>query len=308
MGEKKLVSVTGPLGNKAEAEYGVLGDGETCIIEMACASGLALIPEGKLSPLKATTYGTGQLIKKALDEGFSSFILALGGSATNDGGAGMLQALGLKILDKHSKEIGFGGGELKKVHKIELDFFDKRIKNIKFLVASDVQNPLIGPQGASHILGSQKRATSENVEALDEGMAHWANEVEKVTGIKLHQLPGAGAGRVDSQTASGKTPMGVAQTAKGRNVPTVILGGSIGTGVKALYQFGVVSINSIINMPMTLSEAVEHAGELLELSAEQIVRSYFHQCVMKNKRYYDQNKTLDDKSFPDPLYIDYLCQ
>src|SRR5699024_1853923 len=135
-------------GDEIDAMYGELGDHKTCVIEMACASGIELIPPGRLSPLKTTTYGTGQLIKQALDHGLSSFIIALGGSATNDGGLGMLQALGLKALDKHGNEIGYGGGELNRIHTIDLSSFDQRIKDCNFLIASDVQNPLIGADGA----------------------------------------------------------------------------------------------------------------------------------------------------------------
>ncbi|MBM7554474.1 glycerate kinase [Thalassobacillus pellis] len=331
-GEKREATVVGPLGNKVEASYGILGDGETCVIEMASASGLALIPDGKLSPLKATTYGTGQLIKKALDDGFSSFILALGGSATNDGGAGMLQALGLNILDEQSKPIAYGGGELNKVTKIEMESFDERIKGCQFLIASDVQNPFIGSEGASHIFGPQKGATPDMVRLLDQNMDHWANEIEKVTGIQLHELPGAGAaggiggaflaffpskmkrgidivlehtglidslkgtdlvitgeGQVDLQTASGKTPMGVAQAAHRENIPTVIIAGSVGEGVEILYQFGVVSVSSIINRPLTLRESMKNADVLLTTSAEQVVRSFFHHRLHREGGIYIEN-------------------
>ncbi|MFP5114747.1 glycerate kinase [Bacillaceae bacterium C204] len=318
-GRRVPVRVTGPLGKKVNSEYGVLGDGKTCVIEMAKASGLWLVPLGELNPLKATTFGTGELIKQALDDGFKSFILAVGGSATNDGGAGMLQALGLKILDKEGKELSFGGAELSRINSIDISNFDSRIQTCTFLIASDVQNPLIGPDGASYVFGPQKGATPENVELLDRSLADWAEAVEKVTGIHLHDLVGAGAaggiggafqaffpaeirrgidvvieytglhqalvdadlvitgeGQVDFQTASGKTPMGVAQAAKLRNIPTVILAGSIGKGIDALYQYGVVSVNSIINKPMQLNEAIESAAELLENGTEQVVRSYFY--------------------------------
>ncbi|WP_018395483.1 glycerate kinase [Bacillus sp. 37MA] len=321
-GEIRTVSVTGPLGNQVEAAYGILGDSETCVIEMASASGLHLVPEEKLSPLQATTYGTGQLIQHALDDGFTSFIIGLGGSATNDGGAGMLQALGMQLLDGQGNEIGHGGGELNKVKRIDLHSFDNRIKDSKFIIASDVQNPLIGLDGASHVFGPQKGATAADVELLDSNLTNWADEIEQATGIKLHDQPGAGAaggiggafqaffpveakrgidvvldyikldeeltnadlvitgeGRVDSQTVFGKTPMGVAQAAKNRNVPTILMTGSIGKGIEVLYDFGVVSVNSIINNPMSLKEAMEHAEELLESSAEQVVRSYFYQSV-----------------------------
>jgi glycerate kinase len=317
-GELREVSVIGPLGKKVNAVYGVLGDGKTCIIEMACASGLALVPEGKLAPLEATTFGTGQLIKQALDDGFSSFIIALGGSATNDGGAGMLQALGLKILDKDGQEIGYGGGNLESITCVDMESFDKRIKTSKFMIASDVQNPLIGSHGASYVFGPQKGAVPDVVELLDKNISHWADKVADVTGVYLHDQPGAGAaggiggafqaffpaemrrgvdvvldyihfgdylshadlvitgeGQVDHQTASGKTPFGVAQAAKKKGVPTIILAGSVGEGIEVLYESGVVSVNSIIDKPMTLNESMNQAAQLLEKSAEQVVRSYF---------------------------------
>jgi glycerate 2-kinase len=319
-GQKIPVLVTGPLGQKVEAEYGVLGDGKTCVIEMANASGISLIPREELNPLKATTFGTGELIKQAVDDGFRSFILALGGSATNDGGAGMLQALGLSLLDEQGNQISTGGAELAKIRSINVSDFDERIQDCQFLIASDVENPFIGPNGASHVFGPQKGATPEMVLLLDACLAHWADEVEKVTGVHLHDLPGAGAaggiggafqaffpsrlrrgidvvieytnlhsalegadlvitgeGQVDFQTASGKTPMGVAQAALSKNIPTVILAGSVGKGIEELYQYGIVSVNSIINKPMDLKEAMENAGELLEQATEQVVRSFFYQ-------------------------------
>ncbi|HZG71089.1 MAG TPA: glycerate kinase [Chondromyces sp.] len=317
-GQKRKIRVTGPLGQAVEAEYGILGDQETCVIEMASASGLAHIPQGQLNPLAATTYGTGELIKQALDAGFKSFILALGGSATNDGGAGMLQALGLRLLDNQGEEISFGGAELARVSSIDTDGFDPRISQSTFLIASDVQNPLVGPDGASHVFGPQKGASAEQVKLLDGCLTHWADKVEEVMGIRLHDLSGAGAaggiggafmaffpskmrrgidvviehtkldqaligadlvitgeGQVDFQTAYGKTPMGVAQAGKRQNIPTIILAGSVGKGIDALYQYGVVSVHSIINQPMTLKEAMEQAEELLIFSSEQVVRSYF---------------------------------
>lgn len=318
-GDIRHQTVVGPLGSAVEAGYGILGDGKTCVIEMATASGLDLVPQGMLSPLTATTYGTGQLIRQAIDDGFTSFILAIGGSATNDAGAGMLQALGLKILDKEKKQIAYGGGQLHLADSLDFSEFDARIKNCTFLIASDVENPLIGPNGASHVFGPQKGADPETVELLDKNLTHWADLVAEATGIRLHNLAGAGAaggiggafqaffpsqmkrgidvvmeyskldtflegadlvitgeGRVDFQTASGKTPFGVAQAAHKREVPTIILAGSVGKGIDVLYEAGVVSVHSIINRPMALEEAIIQAQALLEESAEQIIRTYFH--------------------------------
>lgn len=192
-GYTKTVLVIGPLNSPIEAKYGVLGDNKTCIIEMATASGLNLINSTELDPLNATTYGTGQLIRHALNEGFRSFVLALGGSATNDGGAGMLQALGLELRDKIGAELGFGGGLLNQIDTISTENFDTRISESQFLIASDVENPFVGPGGASHVFGPQKGATKEMVELLDNNLLHFANLIEKKTGIRLHELQGAGA-------------------------------------------------------------------------------------------------------------------
>ncbi|MBO0995572.1 glycerate kinase [Bacillus sp. SD088] len=192
-GQEVNVTVTGPLGEPVEAKFGVLGDQQTCVIEMASASGLHTIETSKRNPLKATTYGTGELIKKALDMGYRRFVLALGGSATNDGGAGMLQALGLQLLDENGNEIGFGGGELCKITRVKTAELDKRIKESQFIIASDVDNPFIGENGASHVFGPQKGATPEMVETLDCSLSHWADLIEQTTSIRVHDRPGAGA-------------------------------------------------------------------------------------------------------------------
>ncbi|SEH43333.1 glycerate kinase [Halobacillus karajensis] len=325
-GHEREVKVTGPLGNDILATFGILGDRKTCVIEMATASGLKLVPEGT-SPLNTTTYGTGQLIKQALDDGFTNFILAIGGSSTNDGGAGMLQALGMQLLDREGKEVRFGGGALDEIYEIDRSDFDKRISSCSFLIASDVQNPLIGINGASYVFGPQKGAGKEEVEVLDSNMAHWADKVEQVTGVRLHDRPGAGAaggiggsfqaffpskmdrgidvvleyinivkhldgadlvitgeGRVDRQTISGKTPMGVAQFAKQKEVPTIIIGGAVGEGIGTLYDFGVVSVTSMMTRPMTIKEAMDEAEELLTSSTEQVVRAYFYQNLESKRR------------------------
>ncbi|WP_342782179.1 glycerate kinase [Salinicoccus cyprini] len=192
-GEIRTLEVTGPLGNSVEASYGIMGDRETCVIEMASASGLHLVSPDNMDVLKATSYGTGELIRHALDEGFSCFVICIGGSATNDGGVGMLQAFGMKIYDEQNSEIGFGGGELHRVKTLDPSTLDHRISGCSFIIASDVQNPLIGPEGASHIFGPQKGATEADVAALDKGMSNWADCVLKTTGVKLHDRRGAGA-------------------------------------------------------------------------------------------------------------------
>ena len=185
--------VTGPLGDEVWASYGILGDKKTAVIEMAEASGLTLVPGNKRNPLITTTYGTGQLIKSALDRGCRKMIIGIGGSATNDGGAGMVQALGAKLLDKDREEIGFGGGELKKLNRIDISNLDNRLSDTKVLVASDVNNPLCGPKGASRIYGPQKGATPEMIKKLDESLAHFAKLVKRDLHKDIKDIPGAGA-------------------------------------------------------------------------------------------------------------------
>lgn len=185
--------VTGPLGEEVLASYGILGDKKTAVIEMAEASGLTLVPVNKRNPLVTTTYGTGQLIRAALDQGCRKMIIGIGGSATNDGGAGMVQALGAKLLDEEGKEIGFGGGELKKISRIDIRHMDKRLSDTKILVASDVTNPLCGPKGASRVYGPQKGATPEMAEELDKSLAHFAKIIKRDLHKDVKDMPGAGA-------------------------------------------------------------------------------------------------------------------
>jgi glycerate kinase len=315
-GRRIPVRVTGPMGHPVDAEYGLLGERNVAVIEMAKASGLVLVTEKDRNPLTATTYGTGELIKHALDFGCRDFILALGGSATNDGGAGMLQALGSRLLDSSGEQVGRGGGILSSVTSIDQGNWDPRIEQSRFVIASDVQNPLIGAEGATRIFGTQKGATPEMLEVLEQGMTTWANTIERSTGIRLHDQPGTGAaggiggaflaffpatikrgidviiehtrlreylegadlvitgeGRIDHQTTSGKTPMGIAQEAKNFGVPTIALAGSVGRGIEPLYAHGIQAIFSIVNGPMSLQMAMDEAAELLERTSEQIMRA-----------------------------------
>lgn len=186
-------TVIGPLGNRVASFYGVCGDNETVVIEMAASSGLDLVPFKERNPLVTTSFGTGELIKKALDAGYKKFIIGVGGSATNDGGAGMLQALGVKLLDSDGKEIGYGGGSLAKLSKIDISNLDSRIMESNIEVACDVNNPLTGPNGASAIFGPQKGATPQMVDTLDECLGHFASMVKRDLGKELDTLAGAGA-------------------------------------------------------------------------------------------------------------------
>ncbi|MFP4660630.1 MAG: glycerate kinase [Halanaerobiales bacterium] len=185
--------VTGPLGNQVIAGFGLIDKGRTAIIEMAAASGYTLIPEDQANPMKTTTYGTGELIKAALDKGVEEIILGIGGSATNDAGVGMAQALGVSFLDNADKDIGFGGGELSRIKKIDCSCLDSRIEKVNIKVACDVNNPLYGENGAAYVYGPQKGATDKMVKTLDKNLRHIAKLIKNKTGIDLQTVPGAGA-------------------------------------------------------------------------------------------------------------------
>lgn len=187
------IKATGPMGAPADAFYGILGDGETAVIESAAASGLLLIEPSNRNPMKATTYGTGELIKDALEHGCRKFIIGLGGSATNDGGAGMAAALGVRFLDKDGNNLGFGGAELSKLNSIDCSGIDKRLRECKIFAACDVNNPLCGKRGASYIFAPQKGASPQDVEILDECLSHYASILKENTGADIINLPGAGA-------------------------------------------------------------------------------------------------------------------
>ncbi len=192
-GRIATVTVTGPLGNRVEASYGLLGDGKTAAIEMASASGIQLVPINKRNPMLTTTWGTGELIKVALDIGVEKVIIGIGGSATNDGGAGMLQALGVNLLDEAGNQIPRGGAGLEKLTRIDLTSIDRRLQEINLVVACDVDNPLTGPSGASAIYGPQKGATQEQIVQLDRNLAHYAAIIRRDLGKDIEEIPGAGA-------------------------------------------------------------------------------------------------------------------
>ncbi|MFE8114876.1 glycerate kinase [Brenneria goodwinii] len=187
------VKVTGPLGDNIAAFFGLSGDEKTAFIEMAAASGLEQVPAQQRNPLLTTSYGTGELIRCALDHGVEHCIIGIGGSATNDGGAGMAQALGAKLLDASGAQIGFGGGELDKLASIDIGELDARIKKCRFEVACDVTNPLTGEQGASAIFGPQKGATDQMIELLDNALGHYAEVIRHDLDTDVEQVPGAGA-------------------------------------------------------------------------------------------------------------------
>ncbi len=301
-GQLLQYTVTGPLGEPVNASLGLLGDGETAVIEMAEASGLALVPPASRTPLHTTTYGTGELISKALDLGVQHLIIGIGGSATNDGGTGMMQALGVRFLDEHGQSIPPGGEGLLSLHRIDTRHLDSRLANVTCRVACDVNNPLTGPNGASHIFGPQKGATPEQVLQLDRALVHYDLILQSQLGQSVGQTPGAGAaggmgaallafldaslqpgidivmeavdlashlvganvvitgeGRIDGQTACGKTPVGVARHAKTKGLPVIAIAGCLGDGHEQVHSNGIDTLFPVI-AHITDLDSTLHAG------------------------------------------------
>jgi len=185
--------VSGPLGQTVTAQYGILGDGTTAAIEMASASGIHLVTKEARDPLRTTTYGTGELIRACLDLGIRKIIIGIGGSATNDGGTGMAEALGAKFLNAQGQPLARGGGALDQLAQIDVSGLDERLKEVEFIVACDVTNPLCGEHGASRVFGPQKGATPEMVEQLDANLSHYADVVKLQLCKDIRDVPGAGA-------------------------------------------------------------------------------------------------------------------
>lgn len=192
-GELVWQKVTGPLGTPVSAFFGLLGDGKTAAIEMAASSGLPLVPHTQRNPLLTTTYGVGELLLAAIERGRRHFIVGIGGSATNDGGAGMAQALGAFLLTEQGTAIARGGAALTTLARISLEQLNPRLQECTFEVACDVTNPLCGPTGASAVYGPQKGATPEMVQELDAALDHYASVLERDLGQSVRNIPGAGA-------------------------------------------------------------------------------------------------------------------
>jgi glycerate kinase len=192
-GERRTLRVRGPLGDPLDADYGLIEGGSTAVIEMAKAAGLALVPPDKRDPRKTTTYGVGELLQRAYDDAARHFIVGIGGSATNDGGAGMAQALGYHLLDEQGHELPPGGLALKRLARIHTGGVHASWKEAEVEVACDVTNPLTGPSGASAVYGPQKGATPEMVAELDAALAHFAEIIRRDLGVDVEHLPGAGA-------------------------------------------------------------------------------------------------------------------
>jgi glycerate kinase len=192
-GEFRTDTVSGPLGDPVDAVWGILGDGKTAVIEMAAASGLPLLAPERRDPLRASTYGTGQLVRKVLDAGLPRLIMGIGGSATNDGGAGFISALGARFLDAAGKLLPPGGAALARLHAVDLSDLDPRLTGLEILVACDVDNPLCGPHGASAVFGPQKGATPAMTGELDAALRNYGNIAAAAVNRRITETPGAGA-------------------------------------------------------------------------------------------------------------------
>lgn len=192
-GKMLTATVHDPLGNTVTAEYGLLGDTKTAVIEMAAASGIQYVNQATANPLVTSTYGTGELILAALNQGVEQIIIGIGGSATVDGGAGMAQALGVRLLDQDDRPIAAGGAGLASLVRIDVANLDQRLHQVKIMIASDVTNPLTGPQGAAPVFGPQKGATPAMVDQLDRNLGHYAKVVKRDCQLDLATTPGAGA-------------------------------------------------------------------------------------------------------------------
>lgn len=309
--------VTGPLGEPVRAFLGLMGDGSTAVIEMAASSGLPLVPPERRDPRLTTTRGVGELVRAALDFGCTHFIIGIGGSATNDGGAGMAQALGARLLDVSGNDLLPGGAALARLAHVETDRLDARLAGCTFEIASDVTNPLCGPTGASAVYGPQKGATPEMVEELDAALAHYARILERDLGQNVRDVPGAGAagglgagllaflkatlrpgaqivleavhleeqirdaslvitaeGRLDSQTAYGKSVGAVAALAKSYHLPVLAIAGSLGDDYQEIYRLGIDALAVLPSGPMSLSSAMQNAARLTREATERALRIY----------------------------------
>lgn len=310
-------NVCGPDGNKVRARYGLLADKKTAVIEMAEASGLPLVKEQYRNPLTATSYGTGELVIDAINRGALKIIIGIGGSATNDGGAGMAQALGVKFFNAKGKQISShaAGGMLDRIADILMDDVHPGVAKCRIVIASDVDNPLCGKRGASYVFGPQKGATPAMVKRLDANLRYFGMLIKKRLNVDIRTLRGAGAagglgaglvafagaklqsgvdiviqatdlksslrsadlvitgeGRVDFQTAFGKTPAGVARVAHRYKVPVIAIGGSLADDARGVFSHGIDALDSAIARDMPLQEALTGSQKFIANAAERAIR------------------------------------
>lgn len=310
-GQPRHTQAADPLMRRVTAAWGVLPDG-VGVIECAAASGLLRLQERELAPRLASSFGTGELVRAGLDEGIRSLIIGLGGSATNDGGAGMAQALGYRLLDESGSELGPGGAALKDLARIDASGAHPGLRTLRCVAATDVTNPLCGPSGASAVYGPQKGADAAAIEELDGAMAHFATVLLRDLGVGVAEQAGAGAagglgagviaflggelrsgarvvgeaagiearvraadlvitaeGRLDGQTAFGKTPQYVAGLARAAGKPVVCLAGRLGDGYEAaMALFEAVEVLSDGAGPLPTPE--QAAAQVAEASAKAV--------------------------------------
>ncbi|HGC2845094.1 TPA: glycerate kinase [Escherichia coli] len=262
------LEVCGPMGEKVNAFYGLTGDGKTAVIEMAAASGLMLVAPEKRNPLLASSFGTGELIRHALDNGIRHIILGIGGSATVDGGMGMAQALGVRFLDADGQVLAANGGNLARVARIEMEECDPRLANCHIEVACDVDNPLVGARGAAGGMGIAA-AVFLNAD-IKPGIEIVLRAVNLEQAVQGAALVITGEGRIDSQTAGGKAPLGVASVAKQFNVPVIGIAGVLGDGVEVVHQYGIDAVFSILPRLAPLAEVLASGETNLFNSARNI--------------------------------------
>lgn len=310
-GEKIAIGCTGPLGNEIATHYAII-DGHTAVIECAKVAGLTQVPESSRNPDHTTSYGMGEVIVDALDKGCTSMIIGLGGSATNDAGLGMLLALGLKAYDQHGKEVGIYGKDVDRVAKVDFTNIDPRISDIQIKVASDVNNPLYGDNGASAVYGPQKGATVEQVIRYDQALKTFSQAVDVDLNKTLHNIPGSGAAgglgygllTLEAELVSGATLLAQAMhvedvikqadlviTGEGQSDEQTLYGKAPGyiASLAQKYKIPIILLSgslqdleqlsttfsgyfSIINRPLTLAECMDQANILLYEQTKQIIQ------------------------------------
>jgi glycerate 2-kinase len=307
-----------PLGRSIKSRLGFIPAEKLAIIEMAEASGLVILKPSERNPLKTSTAGTGDLIRKALDLGARRILIGIGGSATNDGGMGMARSLGARLLDVRGNDLLEGGGALGSLDRIDLRGLDPRLRTVKIEVACDVRNPLLGPRGAAAVYSPQKGATPAMVRRLENGMRRLASAIRKDLCIDVAHMLGAGAaggtgaglvaflgarlrpgseivadavhlerrlkgceivitgeGRIDGQTAFGKTPVGVARVAKKLGIPVFAICGSAGKGAEKVLSCGINEYFAASDRPMTEVEIRRKGRRMVSACAERVARLLF---------------------------------
>jgi glycerate kinase len=314
-GEKVTVSVHGPQMEVVNASYGGI-EKKKAILEMATASGLLLVPLEKQNPLYATSYGTGEMIKDAMRRGFRDIFIAIGGSATNDGGIGAMKALGIKFLDLNGNELEGFGKDLERIVSIDDSGLDPIVQETHFTVMCDVTNPLCGPNGATYTFGPQKGGDPAILDRLEKGMQNYRKCLLEKYGIDADKVNGTGAagglgaalliflhgelksgietvldlihfdehlqdtdlvvtgeGRTDWQSCFGKVIQGVGKRCKESGVPAIALCGSIGEGAEDIYKYGIETLMTTVDGPMSLSAAIKNAEELYYKGAVRLFRA-----------------------------------